>query len=189
MSRTAVEQLLHLMDRAFTDVTGFTSVTYGESPADVGHSLLVNLRSVGEDEWDWHPPGGHRSIFDIVRHVGECYYVYDNHALGDGTMNWDQPGTVPTVENETSTRAVLDWLREGHHRFRDHVAALTDEDLARPGRVNWHEMKDLQWIIALMIEHDLYHAGEINHIRALRQGNDRWNWKSPWALRPHASDR
>jgi hypothetical protein len=25
-----------------------------------------------------------------------------------------------------------------------------------------------------MIEHDLYHAGEINHLRSLRQGTDRW---------------
>ena len=25
---------------------------------------------------------------------------------------------------------------------------------------------------AVMIEHDLYHAGEINHIRALHQQND-----------------
>jgi hypothetical protein len=25
-----------------------------------------------------------------------------------------------------------------------------------------------------MIEHDLYHAGEINHLRALRHGADRW---------------
>jgi uncharacterized damage-inducible protein DinB len=169
MSRTAVEQLLRLMDGAFTGV--------GESP----HSLLANLRSVGEDDWDWHPPGGHRTIFDIVRHVGECYYVYDSHALSDGTMNWD---TVPTVEEGTATRALLDWLREGHHRFREHVAALTDEDLARPGRIAWHEGKDLQSIIALMIEHDLYHAGEINHIRALCQGNDGWNPESPWAHPP-----
>ena len=43
MSRAAVEQLLHLMDRAFTGV--------GESPADVGHSLLADLRSVSEDVW------------------------------------------------------------------------------------------------------------------------------------------
>jgi hypothetical protein len=35
-----------------------------------------------------------------------------------------------------------------------------------------------------MIEHDLYHAGEINHIRALRQENDRWNPESPWADPP-----
>jgi hypothetical protein len=25
-----------------------------------------------------------------------------------------------------------------------------------------------------MIAHDFYHAGEINHLRALLQGSDRW---------------
>ena len=39
-------------------------------------------------------------------------------------------------------------------------------------------MKESRWIIAVMIEHDLYHAGEINHIRALRQGNDGWAGES-----------
>ena len=58
------------------------------------------------------------------------------------------------------------------------IEGLTDEDPAKPSRVNWGEIKDLHWIIAVMIEHDLYHAGEINHIRALRQGNDRWAWES-----------
>jgi hypothetical protein len=27
-----------------------------------------------------------------------------------------------------------------------------------------------------MIEHDLYHGGEINHIRSQHQQNDRWAW-------------
>ena len=170
MSRTAVEQLLHLMDRAFEGV--------GDSPADVGHSFIANLRSVGEDDWLWTPPGGDRSIFDIVRHVGECYYVYDNHAFGDASMRWDRLGTVPSVDHEAPRGVVLDWLREGRRRFREHVAALSDDDLSQPSRVNWGEMKELRWIIAVMIEHDLYHAGEINHIRALRQGNDRWAWEA-----------
>ena len=26
------------------------------------------------------------------------------------------------------------------------------------------------------IQHDIYHAGEINHIRALRQKTDKWPW-------------
>jgi hypothetical protein len=33
---------------------------------------------------------------------------------------------------------------------------------------------ETRWIIKSMIEHDLYHAGEINRMRALRQENDRW---------------
>ena len=29
-------------------------------------------------------------------------------------------------------------------------------------------------LLAIMIAHDFYHAGEINHLRALLQGTDRW---------------
>ena len=39
---------------------------------------------------------------------------------------------------------------------------------------NWGEPKETRWIIAVMIGHDLYHAGEVNHIRSLRQQDDRW---------------
>ena len=28
-----------------------------------------------------------------------------------------------------------------------------------------------------IIQHDLYHAGEINHIRSLRQETDKWAWQ------------
>jgi hypothetical protein len=35
-------------------------------------------------------------------------------------------------------------------------------------------LHETRWFIVTMIEHNLYHAGEINHIRALSQGNDNW---------------
>ena len=35
-------------------------------------------------------------------------------------------------------------------------------------------MMETRWLISAMIEHDLYHSGEINHVRALLQGNDAW---------------
>lgn len=54
------------------------------------------------------------------------------------------------------------------------MAALDDGELLRPRRTNWGELKETRWIIGVMIAHDLYHAGEINHLRSLRQGDDRW---------------
>ena len=39
-------------------------------------------------------------------------------------------------------------------------------------------MKETRWIIKSMIEHDLYHAGEDNRMRALGQRNDRWAHES-----------
>ena len=41
---------------------------------------------------------------------------------------------------------------------------------------NWGEMRPTRWIVAAMIGHDFYHAGEINHVRALFSGEDRWLW-------------
>jgi hypothetical protein len=39
---------------------------------------------------------------------------------------------------------------------------------------NWGEQKETRWIITAMIQHDLYHAGEINHLRSLHRQTDRW---------------
>jgi hypothetical protein len=171
MSRAAVEQLLYLMDMAFDE---------GQ-----WHSLLGNLRSVTADDWLWTPPGGARTIRLLTAHVAACKYVYDNHAFGDAAMSWNDPAgdlgygmedlqSESVLDNEPSIADVVAWLSEGHRRLREHVAALNDEELLRPRRTNKDEMKETRWIIAVMIEHDLYHAGEINHIRALRQRNDGW---------------
>jgi hypothetical protein len=32
-------------------------------------------------------------------------------------------------------------------------------------------------MLIIMIAHDLYHAGEINHLRALLNGTDRWPYE------------
>jgi hypothetical protein len=164
-SRAGIEQLLYLMDLAF-DAEGHE------------HSLLANIRSLSEEDWRWVPGGAGRSAFDVVLHVGECKYVYENHAFGDGSMRWNSEGTVPSVKPDTPRGEVLEWLRAGQRVLRSSVAALeSDEELLKPRRANWGEEYETRWLISVMIEHDLYHAGEINHIRALRQGNDRWAWE------------
>ena len=74
----------------------------------------------------------------------------------------------------TRTRAIQ-FLRESQERLRTSIAALgEDSELLKPRKTNWGEMKETRWIIAQLIEHDHYHAGEINHIRSLRSGDDRW---------------
>jgi hypothetical protein len=164
-SRAAIEQLLYLMDEAF-DAEGHE------------HSLLANIRSLEEEDWQWVPPGGGRHTLAIVVHVGQCKYVYDNHAFGDGSMRWDRPATLPGIREDATVEEVITWLREGQRVLRQSVTALeSDEELLMPRRSNWGQEYETRWLISVMIEHDLYHAGEINHIRALRQGNDRWAWE------------
>jgi uncharacterized damage-inducible protein DinB len=159
VASAAVAELLYLMDQAFA--------------GNREHSLLGNLASVTAAEWAWVPPGGDRSIREIVRHVGGCKLMYENHAFGDGSLGWDDPLVDGHGALDRPAGAV-EWLRSAHARLRASVADLDDDELARPRRANWGEEHETRWLVAVMIEHDLYHAGEINHLRALKQGDDRW---------------
>ncbi len=159
MATAAVDQLLYLLDEAFE----------GED----WHSLLTNLRAVAPEEWRWVPPGGQRSIRDLVQHVGSCKFMYDNHAFGDASLDWEHP-LVAGDDALADAASAVAWLREGHARLRRSIAGLDDAELLRPRRTNWGELKETRWIVAVMIQHDLYHAGEINHLRSLYRRDDRW---------------
>ena len=171
--QAAIEQLVYLMDEAFE----------GSDEED----LLTNLRWVKQAEWSAVPPGCARSIRQIVGHIGACKYMYGNHAFGDGTMTWeDLAGGLGasmedlqsrTLDPEPAMDAVIEWLGEGHRRLRGHIAELYDSDLVALRRPPEGEPRETPWIIANMIRHDDYDAGEINHLRALIRGNDRWAWE------------
>jgi hypothetical protein len=165
MGREGIEQLLYMMDRSFDPEPAFGT----------WHAFLVNVADVRDDDWLWVPDGGQRSIFDIVQHAGEVKYVYDSCAFGDGSLHWERSGTVPTIEATTPRDEVVRWLSAGHQQLRSHVASLEDDSELlemRPGL--WNDEHPTRWLVTQVIQHDLYHAGELNHIRALRQRNDEW---------------
>lgn len=168
--------VLHIVpdERSLTEHTGVTQLLYLLDDAFEGtdwHSLLGNLGSVAPDDWLWVPPGGRRSIRDIVDHIGGAKRMYQNHAFGDARLTWDGPAIEGGEALETIPSAIA-WLREGQERLRQSIAALDDAELLRPRKAPSGKLKETRWIISVMIEHDLYHAGEINHIRALHQQDD-----------------
>jgi uncharacterized damage-inducible protein DinB len=162
MPNSAVSQYLYLLDEAFQGMQW--------------HSLLGNPRPLGSEDWLWIPPGGNRSIRDIVEHIGDTKLMYENHAFGGGQLTWDRLSS----KNQFATNApssAIDWLKSCQDRLVASVSALDDDELTRPRMANWGELKETRWIIAVMIERDLYHAGEINHIRSLRHESDRWQFE------------
>lgn len=136
------------------------------------HALMRNLGSLQQDDWDWTPSEGERSIREIVRHIGKAKLMFANQLFGDGTRTWDDPEiAVPVGDNVDDTTA---WLRKAHAVFRNGIAGCTDDQLTTTPSGYWDKPRELQWSIEVLIQHDVYHAGEINHIRALRHGNDDW---------------
>jgi hypothetical protein len=157
MPTPGVSQLLYLFDEAFEGTQW--------------HSLLGNLQAVKPEDWLWVPPDGQRSIRDIVQHVGGGKIMYDNKAFGDGKLTWDDP-VIEDNDAVLTMSSAIEWLRKGHERMRHNITLLNDADLLRPRMTHMGNLKEIRWFIAVMIQHDLYHAGEINHIRALRHQDD-----------------
>jgi len=164
MSRAAVEALVYLLDEAFD--------------GNEEHSLLGNLVNVTPEDWLARPIEGTRTIGEIVDHAGAAKFAYWDHMFSDATSSFDGwLAKSPSRQDRGDIDGVKEWLRDGHARFRDAVAALTDDGLAKPRNAHWRAPAETRWLISVLIEHDVYHAGEINHLRAQRQDDDRWPGK------------
>jgi uncharacterized damage-inducible protein DinB len=162
MAGESVKTLLYLMDNAFEKSRS--------------HSLLSNLSTVREEDYAREHDG--RSIREMVRHVAAAKHVYDNQAFGDGSLF--MPNFQSRIyESDAGMEEDIEWLRHGYEQLRGSVAALSDDELVKPRPVHMGGTRETQEIISIMIEHDLYHAGEINHLRSLMQGTDYWRGREP----------
>ena len=160
MARPRIEELIRLMDRAFEG---------GE------HALLDNLASVREESWSALPHGAKRSIREMALHVGLFKYIYANHAFKGATLDYSDPPAKPSRERLASLQAATQWLREAHAYLIDAFGEMADDaelDVLR--KAHWGEYLPTYDLMVTMLEHDLYHAGEINRTRALLQNDDGW---------------
>jgi hypothetical protein len=164
MPRERVEALLYLLDQAY------------EGNAE--HSFRANLRDLREGDWNTPATPGGRTIRALAAHVAAAKYMYDEYAFGPAKLTWPEFLANPIFRTD-DTAAFLGWIDAGHRHLRASIAALDDAELAEPRKLNWGGVAETQWIISVLIQHDAYHAGEINEVRALLQGNDRWPWERP----------
>jgi len=165
--RTQVDALVLLLDHTLEEDAS-------EFGWDHWNSLIRNLSTVKPDEWDKLPAGGGRTIREFAGHIGMTYLMHENHAFGDGKREWgdlDIDGLGPGE----SPAELTTWLRAAHGQFRTSVSKLNDDDLAEIRQAAWGDSIETRRLVELMIQHPLYHIGEVNHIRALLQGNDDWD--------------
>ena len=160
MSSPRIDELLLLMDRVFSESE---------------HSLLKNMESVREESWERIPEGGERSIRNIVAHVGMFKFMYANHGFDTGDLDYGEPPATPAPERLASVNTAMEYLREGHEYLTGLIRELGDDsELEALRKAHWGGLVPTRHIIVTMIEHDVYHAGEVNRTRALLQGDDGW---------------
>jgi hypothetical protein len=164
-SRRAIDTLCWLIEDAFS--------------GDISQSLLMSLDNLRPADWTALPLGGGRSIADILEHVGWSKWMYEDYAFGSASLRGDHPPLVPVGgARSRPPDELLAWLKDGHQKWLASVRVLAeDAELERQRLTNWGERLPTRTIIRIMIGHDYYHAGEINHLRSLLQGNDRWDYE------------
>ena len=168
--RAGIETLLFVLDEAFRGP--------GIEASNESQALMSNLRSVPDEAWHRLPDGADRSIESIAIHVGACKVMYADYAFGPGTKRFATPAVEPWPLGESEMAEVLPWLERVHGDLVAGVAALaSDDELAAERLTNWGERRPTRWIVAAMITHDAYHAGEINHLRSLLGDDDRWRFQ------------
>ena len=123
-SRVVLEYLLWQLDQSFD--------------GKPEHSLMANLSSVTGADLDKLPPGGGRTMRDLIVHCGSVKAMYVNHAFGDATRTfwtaWDQGGLI----NEASFEDLMDWLERTHGDLINQVHLLaTDAELASLRPTYW----------------------------------------------------
>ena len=168
--RGGIQTMLYLLEEAFRGV--------GIEQSNESQALMPNLRSVPDDAWHRLPDGASRSIESIAIHVGACKIMYADYAFGAGTLRFDTPEVEPWPAGTAEMADVFLWLEAAHAGFVAQVDALADDaELDVPRSANWGELRPTRWLIAAMITHDAYHAGEINHLRSLMGDDDRWRFQ------------
>ncbi len=137
------------------------------------HSLLANLSSVVADELDLLPPSGGRTVRDFVAHCASVKRMHANHAFGDRRLSWWTTWNGSHKMEEAGLEELTEWLRRAHAEVIAGVTALKDDAELRVLRpTHWGEERETRLLIDAIIMHDIYHAGEMNHLRGLLQNAD-----------------
>jgi uncharacterized damage-inducible protein DinB len=167
MTRSAIEAFQLQMEAAYR--------------GDPFHALRTNLEAVTPELWEALPakPIGpdsefgrhsHPSIRDLVLRVAGAKHMYADHIFGNGSMEW---GDLRSAGY--GMEAVLQWLDDGHRQLTEGLKGFADDaELAVERMAPWKQPRRTDHQLIVVINHDLYHAGEINRQRSLIVGTEGW---------------
>lgn len=139
-----------------------------EGEAWHGPAVLELLQDVTAEEAAARPVPGAHSIWEVALHIGAWEAIVVRRMAGETVVDvpdaedWPQPGT-----SAAAWEATRQALREGNRRLRQAIAAFDGARLAAlvPGKDYDH-----RFILHGVVQHDLYHAGQIALLKKAVRG-------------------
>ncbi|HWP31405.1 MAG TPA: DinB family protein [Fimbriimonadales bacterium] len=153
-----VESLLHYQERSFA-----------KSP---WHSLMGALKGISEEVFFWVPPKHHGfpwmdgSIRDIVYHVTGDKLVQISTAFEGGIVTWD---TLKSELEKENMETMMKQLQEANNKVVNKLRDLSDEELPLKVSTWGGKRMTIMEFFLMLIEHDIYHAGQIRYIRNIAE--------------------
>lgn len=129
-----------------------------------GPSVLEALAGVDAESAAARPLSGAHSIWEMVLHLAAWEDVVRRRLSGEAVTDVSDALDWPSVDTEGSAawESSLRRLREGHRGLEEALAGLEDARLEQtvPG-----ESDTVYTMLHGVIQHDLYHAGQIALLR------------------------
>jgi hypothetical protein len=159
-----VDRLLDLLREAF------------EGPAWHGPSLRATLRGLDARHAAWRPAPGRHNIWEVVVHAAYWKYGVRRRLTGERGHGFLYAGRNWFVRPGGAAARRADWRRDmnllhsEHQRLIETVGGFRASTLTRPSRGS--RQTPLQMIRGIAA-HDLYHAGQIQLLKALSRSRRR----------------
>ena len=133
-----------------------------------GTNLRGSLRGVSLRDAAWRPAPGRHNIWELAVHAAYWKYAVRRRLTNEGRGSFPLEGSNWFERPEKATTAAwnadLALLREQHRLLRQAVTSLETPDLFKPAAGGRTSRFDL---IAGVIAHDVYHAGQIQLLKRL----------------------
>jgi hypothetical protein len=156
MPNREIEHMLQLLDEAYSRAAWH------------GPNLRGSIRGVTAREAALRPAAGRHNIWELVVHAAYWKYTVRRRLLGEKRGSFPLPGSNffarPVDRSEKAWRADVALLESEHRKLRETVASIQPGDLDRQARGSKTVVRRL---IAGIAFHDVYHAGQIQLIKAL----------------------
>lgn len=150
-----LDQLLAIVDQAY------------DRRSWHGTNLRGSIRAVPLDMAVWRPATGRHNVWELVVHAAYWKYVVTRRITGVRRGSFPLAGSNwfrrPAAATDTAWRADVALLGETHRTLRAAIAALPPDRL----HVSVKGRPTLGWLVSGVAAHDLYHAGQIQLLKAL----------------------
>ena len=130
-----------------------------------GTTLRNAIRGLTADDVAWRPAKSRHNIWELIAHAAYWKYVARRRLRGAKRGSFPLKGSnwIPAPEriDEAAWQELIALLEEQHRLLREVVASLTDAELRDPKK---------QRLIYGVAAHDVYHTGQVQLVKRLRQG-------------------